>query len=203
MIRFYLLPIVIVVLPSGTEARGPKYFKGRFTEPSGIDCTWNMFDFGRVIPYALLFAHDITPADDAVVSANPDVYAFPTSLDEPVTDPTIDAFFETLHIPTNWLTPSTSYRELLRQTAGMVQFMQLYEGIAAADIGEPRDLFESVTLDDNLNAMSQQERSWFNQAVAHLGVPNIPGNPTLRTLLKRAGDVWAGKPFHIGRGVSF
>jgi len=122
MLRFYLIPVETI-----NGWRGPKYFNW-IMNTDGIVCQWGAMDYG-FLPTMLLLA-DILQTDHDALILNTDVYSFPESLDDPISDPTIDAFFEGLHIPTDWLTPSTTYRELLRQTAGMFQFNQRYSGIA-------------------------------------------------------------------------
>ena len=130
------------------------------------------------------------------------MYAFPDNLDVAITDrATIDTFFESINLPTNWLTPSTTYRELLRYTAGMFQFNQRYAGIAAAEIGETRSVFDGGrTLESNWNNLSAQEKAWFNAAIKSFvpSAPDVTGNPKLRTLAKQAGDLWGAAPFIFG-----
>jgi len=195
--RFYLVPVETV-----GNARGPEYFKWRFN-PSGIDCRWSAMDYGFV-PTMLVLAHDIEQADHDALVLNADVYAFPEDVDQPVSDPTIDVFFETLHIPTGWLTPSTTYRELLRQLAGMFQFNQRYGGIAADQSGELHSIFDTATLDDRLREMSAQEEEWFYLTLESFGYDRtlVSRNSRLRQLVKQAGNLWEGQSFVMG-GVEF
>src|SRR3990167_4693881 len=136
--RFYLLPIENSLDGTG---RGPKYFSWRMDpDPPGIAGSWGMMDYGFV-PYALLVAKDISQANHDALILNSDVYAFPINLDTPVSDPIIDTFFENINLPTDWLTPATTYRELMRQTAGMFQFNQRYGGGAAGPTGGGYSMF--------------------------------------------------------------
>jgi len=194
MQKFYLVPIEQV-----GGARGPKYFSWRFDpDPPGIDCRWSMMPYG-FFSYALVLAHDITQTDHVALILHTDVYNFPDDLDTAVSDPNIDVFFEGINIPTDWLTPSTTYRELLRQLAGMFQFNQRYRGIS-----EGHDLFETATLDTRLRNLSSQEKIWFDATVVSFGYdPNlINDNSFLRQLIKQAGNFWSGQPFTMG-GVVF
>lgn len=205
MNRFYLVPVEIVSQGEGHESRGPKYFDWRFDPdpPALISSQWAWMTYGFT-PYGLLLAIDISPTDHASLIANSDVYAFPENLDQPVTDPNIDTFFEGIHIPTDWLTPATTYRELIRQTAGMIQINQRYKGIAANETGEWRSIFDTMTLDDRLRDMTSQEEEWFYKVVESFGYSRdiISRNTKFRTLLKQAGDFFAEKPFYLG-GVEF
>jgi hypothetical protein len=180
-------------------ARGPEYFVWRFdANGPSINCRWNMMDYG-FIPFALLVAHDITPADHAALILNSDVYAFPDNLDQPVADPNIDVFFEAIDIPTDWLTPATTYRELLRQTAGLMQFNQRYGGLSGG-----QSIFgNGVTLETNYNSLSVQQQAWFTQTLESFGwLSGVAGNPKLRSLAKQAGDLWGAAPFYLG-GFAF
>lgn len=194
MAHLYLLPIE----QEGLD-RGPKYFCWQMEPvPPCISCTWAMMDYGFT-NVALLLAKDITPADHASLIANADVFLFPDNLDAPV-DQDIQTFFEDLHLPTDWLTPATTWRELLRQVAGMFQFNQRYAGIAAAETGELHSLFDTATLTTRLRDMTSQEQAWFLATVASFGYDPalVPDNARLRQLVKAAGDYWAGQSFYLG-----
>ena len=204
MQRFYLVPIEIVDWGDGSEARGPKYFAWRFDpDPPGIEGHISMMDYGFV-PYALILAHEITQTDHDALILNSDVYSFPDDLDQPVTDPDIDTFFETINIPTDWLTPSTSYRELMRQTAGMFQFNQRYAGIYFERYGGRHSIFDTATLDTRLSQMTDQEQEIFLATAEAFGFDpgQINDNNQLRLLLRQAGDYWVGQTFVMG-GVEF
>lgn len=187
-----MLPIVT----SGTSRR-PKYFAFRPGEP-GIQCHWAMMDYGFT-DNALLVAKDITQEDHDALILNADVFLFPDDLDGPV-DQDIQEFFEAVHLPTDWLTPSTSWRELLRQVAGMMKFNQRYAVIAAEATGGFHSIFDSVGLDDRLRQMTVEEQAWFLATVAWYGYPPelVDVNAKLRQLVKFAGTFWDGQPFSLG-----
>jgi len=205
----YLVPIEIVFDPdSGAENRGPKYFVwDADLAPVGITANFSVMDYGFV-PSGLLYSNNITQLEHDGLILNADVYAFPDNLDQPVADPTIDVFFEAIHIPTNWLTPSTTYRELLRQVAGMFLFSQRYSGIAAAHTNQPHSLFDNATLDTRLRQMTTQEQAWFQETVDwfanhfNIAIPPLNDNNRLRQMVRQAGDFWAGQPFFMG-GAEF
>jgi len=205
MQKFYLLPIEVVSTGPESQARGPKYFGNWRYDPNppGIICQWSMMDYGFV-DSALLLAKDITQVDHDALILNADVYAFPDNLDTPVSDPNIDTFFEAIYLPTDWLTPSTTYRELLRQVAGMMQFNQRYAGIYAERYGGWHSIFDTTTLQTRLNQMTAQEQEVFLAAVVSFGYnPDlVPLNARLRQLIKSAGNYWVDQPFYIG-GVEF
>lgn len=199
MDKLYLVPVESVDHSEGLK-RGPEYFHWRYDQnPPSIECAWSMMDYGFTTS-ALLLAKDITQVDHDALVLNTDVFAFPDNLDGPVDDPTVDTFFEDIHLPTDWLTPATTWRELLRQTAGMFQFNQRYGGIAANETGELHSIFDAATLDTRLNQMTAQEQGWFLATVESFGYdPELVSlNARLRQLVKSAGDFWAGQSFYLG-----
>jgi len=190
MQKLYLIP-----METGPNWHEIKYLKTRWGTGT-IETPIAVMDYGFA-DLALVYCRDISPADHATLSAYPDVYTFPdlANLDLPVNDPDIDVFFEGVNIPTDWLTPSTSWRELLRQLAGMFQFNQRYRGISKG-----HSVWESADLDTRLNQMTQEEQAWFLAAVDSFGFNSsqINTNTRLRQLVKHAGTFWEGKPFHMG-----
>src|SRR5262245_34697964 len=150
--HLYLVPVETPL----AGYRGPKYFRWRHGSGT-ITSPWSMMDYG-FMPTALVWATGLSGADGSMLAAASGVYLWPTNLDAPVTDPTIDAFFEGLQIPTDWLTPSTTYRELLRNMSGLFQFMQRYAVVSGG-----HSLFEGgVTLETNYNQLSAQQDVWFD-----------------------------------------
>lgn len=187
-----MLPVITV-----NNIRSPKYLKSR-GDSNGLPCQWALMYYG-FLPTSLVYVKNISDADAATLSAYPDVYAWPDNLDQAI-DPqdNVDAFFETLHIPTNWLNPSSTYRQLLRNVAGIFQFNRRYQAISQND-----PLFAgSINLDSRFRDLTTAQRDWINQTVASFGY-NIPinQNMTLRNLLKLSGDAWT-QPFILG-GVEF
>jgi len=189
----YLVPVLMVGM-----SRGPAYFAWD-ENPDGIACGWSMMDYG-FSPSALLVAKEISQADQDYLALQTDVFRFPENLDTPVVSDTVDIFFEGINLPTDWLTPSTTYRELLRQTAGMFQFNQRYGGIAATETGELHSIFDNATLDTRLRQLTADEQRWFLMTVESFGFNPalVDLNAKLRLLVRQAGDFWAGQPFYLG-----
>jgi hypothetical protein len=194
MDRLYLVPIIAPLDAGGAPQRGPKYF-GWDYNPTGIGVAWSGMDYG-FMPSMLVLAKNIGAADDATLSAAVDVYAFPLNLDQaiPGNNP-LSTFFETINVPTNWLTPSNTYRDFLRQLAGMFQFMQRYSGIAGAAL-----LIGGTTLNTRFNQLTSAQQAWFRQTVQSFGFNDAIINPnnTMRQLLRVAGDYWSGLSFYLG-----
>jgi hypothetical protein len=164
----------------------------------------SLMDYGFV-PSGLILAKDIPQAEHDALILNSDVFSFPDNLDQPVTNQSgIDDFFEAINLPTDWMTPATTYREFMRQTAGMFQFNQRYGGIAAAETGQLHSIFDNANLNTRLRQMTDDEERWFRETATSFGFPgeNINDSSRLRQLVKSAGDFWAGQPFFMG-GVEF
>jgi len=199
MQKFYLVPAEEVVSDSGRLYRGPEYFFWRMdtTPETSIYCSRKIMDYGPA-PSMLVLALDITQEQHDSLVLHTDVFAFPDALDGPV-DQDIQVFFEGIHLPTDWLTPSTTWLELLRQVAGMLQFNQRY-----GEISEGHSIFETATLDTRLRQMTAEEQAWFMATVDSFGFDSslVSTNSRLRQLVKTAGSYWDGEPFFMG-GVEF
>lgn len=198
--NLYLVPVETVTV-LGKIKRGPRYFSWRFTqETEPLNVTWTAMDYGFV-PSMLLHTPDITVEQHNTLIIHADVYDWPDNLDQSIAPAdTIDTFLEAINIPTDWLTPSTTYRELLRALAGMFAFNQRYSGIAASTDGSAHSIFDNATLATRLNQLTGQEQTWFLQTVSSFGIdPNIvPLNAQLRQLVRQAGNYWGEKPFNLG-----
>ena len=194
-VNLYIVPVEHV-----GNYRGPEYFQWRFDQ-NGPSLTerWDAMYYGS-LDYVILLAFDMTPEDHASLISHADVYAFPANLDQNISDKTtIDNFFEGVNIPTDWVTPANTYRQLLRKTAGLMQLNQRYESFAAIDgVANQSFLGGGITLDSNFNNLSQQQKAWFNATLVSFGGSNVKGNPKLRTIIKTGSDLWGNAPFYLG-----
>lgn len=203
MQKLVLIPVEEVSI-NGMLYRGPEYFNWRFDQnPPSIPARASCMDYGFV-PYMLCYTPDITQTDYDTLILHADVYAFPDNLDAPVTDPNIDTFFEGINLPTDWLTPATTYRELLRNTAGMFQFNQRYAGIYAERYGGRHSIFDTATLNTRLRNMTAQEQDVFLATVESFGFnpASVNTNSQLRLLVRQASSYWQDKVFILG-GFTF
>lgn len=194
--KLYLMPIERVITPE-TEYRGPLYFCWRFTQnPDCIDTLWSPLDYG-FIDEVLVYAPDIGLADNTFLLAQADVYVFDLALlDSPVVDKAILLpMFEGVNIPVDWVTPSTTYRELFRNMAGLFSFNQRYESISGGG-----SLFgNGITLETRWNELTTQQQQWFNETIASFGFGfTVTGNPKLRVLARQASSLWETTPFTLG-----
>lgn len=198
--KLYLVPVEVVPVDATREYRGPEYFTWRWdSNGPSIVCHWSFMDYGFV-PYGLLYTWDISQADHDALVLNADVYSFPDNLDAPVADPNIDIFFEAINIPTDWLTPATTYRELLRNTAGMFQFNQRYGGIYAERYGGWHSVFDNADLGTRLRQMTAEEQEIFLATAESFGFDpaTINDNSQLRLLVRQAASYWENRTFSMG-----
>ena len=197
MERLYIVPVETVIIGE-MEYNGMKYFDWRFDpNPPGIETPTECIYYGYH-PSVLVLAKDISQTDHDALDSYPDVFVFPEfdQLDDSI-DPQDNAkdFFEGISLPADWLTPATSYRELLRRTITIFLFNQRYRGIS-----EGHDVFENVTLDDTYNDLTAEEQAWFDATVESYGwnpgliLPNMK----LRQLLKTASDWMDERSVYIG-----
>ena len=195
MNRFYLIPAVTAILGDGTTTTYPKYIKS-FRNPTGFPCRFSASRYGRQDMW-LNRVMEISDTDAQSLSAFSDVYTFPedSGIDAAISDKqVIDTFFEGFNIPTDWTTPSTTYRELLRSLANMASFLQRYFGIAGEEL-----FLEGVTLDSRVRDLSALAQTTLQATVLSFGydIP-INQNSTLRQLLKIAADTLQSTPIHLG-----
>jgi hypothetical protein len=189
--HLYLTPMVSTTDALGRTFIYPKYFPSRFGGSVTVT-TQSAMRYG-FLPYALVYAEGLTPDGAGFLAAQSDVYVFPDDIDQPIADPRLGSFFESLSFPTDWLTPATTYRVFLRTLAGMFQFAQRYQGLSGGHA-----LFEGYTLDTNYRSMPAQQATWFDATLASLGYPAVNGNPKVRSLIKQIGDLWGQQPFFLG-----
>ena len=192
MIRFYILPI-----ERNTEgnARGPKYFKWRFSD-TGIDCRWSMKDYGS-IDMAVLAA-DILQADHDALVLNADVYAFPENLDPAMTlaeRQALNTYIEAHGIPGDWLAPGDTFRSVLRVITGMFFYLQRVLAI----IGYPTDPYAGLTLNTQYRNIPNPLHDAMSQAAGELGYTwNVANNDQIRKIFKLMSDEWGSQPIYFG-----
>lgn len=198
--KLYLLPVETIVDESG-RGRGPKYINWHWTQEDGFDYHYSMKDYGFA-PFMLVLVKGIIQADHDWLIGNSDVYAYPEldQLNQPIPpQDNLSDFFEGIGVPTDWLTPASTYLEFLRQNTAMFLFHQRYGNIVYEASGEFHDLIADVGgLDVRFNSWDPQVQDWFEATLVDFGYPAVSGNPQLRHLMKRAGDQWADSEFGMG-----
>ena len=199
--------------PGDDPIRRPSYFfTGRFQRGPITTGQSYFMDYARLGgPYQLIsltYTVGMSEGDFTTYllanaydgAGNRDVYLIPANIDAPISDPPGSrAYFEAFNLPTDWLTPSNTYRHLLRALAGMIQFGQRYWGLSADYLGERADLFDSVTMDTRYRDFPTGVQDCFSATVQSFGYDSglIKPNSDIRQMLRLAAQAW-DQPFYLG-----
>jgi len=135
MRRYYLTSVVGSGTP-GVDPRRPKHFVGENRMPLIEARELSMLGYGRS-PVMLVVA-ETTDEEHAAISAQPDVWAHPIDLDQPIGSdlPAIRAHLEAVHIPAHWLDASHSHKTLLQWLTKLFAVHQRYEWLTAATFAD-------------------------------------------------------------------
>lgn len=187
--RWYLLPIIGTGI-TRADGRRPKYIADLGIRP------WSMMDYG-LLPVAILMA-DVTAQQHTDLTANSDVRAIPLNLDSTVGAGAVTATrnaLEALSIPGNWVGASTTWRVVLRTTAGLFQFAQRVHGRFGVTLLE-----SGVTLDTTWTQLPQGAKDILLTTAQELGIDTsqATGSTTLRQIFKAFGDAWGSKTLLMG-----
>lgn len=191
MFRLYITPAEGD--PFSEQGQHPKYF--------GALPGWRGFYYGFQPTY--LIAADLTPAQDAAVIANTDVFAFPFDLTGTVGGGNVQnarTALEAALIPAQAINGQNTWLEVARLVAGMFQFMQRLRGITG-----PTTLIDtSAKL--NVQWGSIPVDPWQTAilaAAASFGYDTtfIQNNTQLRTIIDNFGRQWGNKQFQFGEFV--
>lgn len=192
-VRFYMLPI-----ERNGLARGPKYFNWRNDPdpPALVTCTWALKDYG-VIDYGLVCA-DVTSQNHTDLSAQSDVGAVPTTLDNTLTGGQVTAVqnrLEAIALPATWVTTALTWRQVLRSITGIMLYMQRVTALSGQS---PFDT--GATLSTQIGSISQQWRDWMQQAANDMAFDYsaVTGSTTVRQLLKMMADQFDERVISFG-----
>lgn len=203
MHRLYIVPSESYNPGTGVVYYGPLYFAWRFG--SGTLAYTGLKKYGFVNGY--LVAAELEQADHDWLLTQPNVYVFPeyANIDNPIPpQDDLHDVFETFHVPTDWLTPSSTYREFIQQTNGIFEFGGRYQAIAGQNGAPPQtELWDVLTLDTKYSAFPADVKVWFNLTLESFGFNPalILPNMTMRQMLKTASDQ-IKTPLTIG-GVTY
>lgn len=190
--RLYLVPD-IGTPPYDTMATGrrPKYIYD-LRPPGG----WYPYGWNPVF----LCGVDLTPAQDAAVVANADVFAFPFDLDLTISGGAVNprrARFEDFLIPGDLVSNGITERQCGRGVGGLFQFMQkLNEDLRARGIGNQAFIDTLAKLNFQWSTIPSDYQDAVLDAAGYFGydtsfiVPNIQ----VRAILKNFSDQWGDRP---------
>jgi hypothetical protein len=175
------VPIRFYVLPKATNDLGaiaPKYLS------ENAVTSWQSMDYG--LENAFLVGADVTSAQHTALSAQLDVIAIPLALDNTIAPSalsTVQSRLEGMNIPANWVTTSHTYRDVVRITAKVFQFMQRFHA------RQLRSFFQAgMTLDTQWNALTQAQKAALKDVADSFSPPldttGITSTSTLRDILR-------------------
>jgi hypothetical protein len=188
--RLYLVPAI----GTGTQQdpRRAKYLSAMSGYSGGMD-----YGFQPVF----LTAADLSPANDAALVANADVFGFPVDLSGQLSGGdanTASAALESFFIPANWITGSLTWLEVARTIAGMFQYLQRLNGTIGNVV--LLDGTGNKTLNTQFNQIDPTIQAGIISAAQSLGYDTsfIQNNTQVRALIKNFADQWGQKPFIFG-----
>lgn len=192
MTRLYIVPQIGGT--SNTDPRRAKYISNLIGVP------YAAMNFG--FQPCFIVAADLSPANDADVIANADVFAFPFDLAPAMggAAASTSTFLETsFFIPCNWMTGSTTWLEAARTICGMFQYFQRLHFMLGNVV--PIDGTTNKSLNTPYNAFPVNVQQAIVGAAQSLGYDTsfIQNNTQVRAFLKNFSDQWGSQPFNFGR----
>lgn len=189
-IRFYVVPKIGDGLTPATAFR-PKYI-------SDLGSPYSAIDYG--LENTFLVGVEVTAAQNTTLSANIDVIAIPADVDSAIgltALSTVKSRLESLNVPSDWVTQTHTYRDVIRLVGKLFQYMQRFHA------RQLRVFFESgITLDTRVNQLTAAQRTAMNDAAVSLGLDTsvVTNTMTLRQALRLLGQqmpsfVLAGETF--------
>lgn len=174
MTRFYVLPKVAVTEP--LPSFEPKYLSGL-----GISNAESV-DYGLEDTY--LTGAEVTGEQHTALAGEIDVIAIPADLDANIglsALSTVKSKLEGLNVPAEWVTTSHTYRDVLRLTARLFQFMQRFHGRSGLTL-----FLAGIELDHTVGSLSQAHFDAVADAAQQLGVSlsGITPSSTIRFALR-------------------
>jgi len=187
MFRLYIVP-AIGTGATKEDARRPKYIFDVATNGAWFDYGYNP---------TFLCGVDLTPANDAVVVANADVFAFPFNLDTTISGGAVNsrkARLEDFLIPGDGVTNGMTERNCARYVAGLFQFVRKLYGV----LGNEVFIDTSAKLNILWNTIPV---NYQNAILTAASMP--PANDTsfitattqLRAILRNFADQWGQERF--------
>jgi len=193
MIRFYFLRIIQI-----GSGRGPKYIQWR-DNPSGIPVSlWGLMDYG--FEPVCIFRGDVTAEQHTELSGYPDVYAFPEDLSAQIGAnlATMESVLEAINLPSAWLTPTTTYRQILKRSAIVFQCLQRLKGmIGNFGLFNNGGKYGNKTLNNTLAEIRPAVRYALMSAAGQIDIEDLTEALTIRQFLIRYAQAWTD-PIIIG-----
>lgn len=190
-LRLYIVPIVGAGVKG--DPRRPKYF----ADGSIADApSWSGMDYG--IEKWMVVSADLSSADDLFVTGQPDAFAMPFDLSQPLTSQQVTNVqnkLETINLPAGWVDTTFTWQTMLRIVFGILSFMQRFSALN----GNVSLFTGGVTLATKINQLPSSVIANLRQAASDLGLStaNDTGTTTIRAALKDLGTQLQGQPYNL------
>lgn len=127
-------------------------------------------------------------AHHAYLTSDPQVWAFPKNLDQAVSinSTLIAQKLEAVNMPSDWIGPATTYRQILRAIRRYCAFLQRFHGRSRLIA----QFFASVSLDTTVGEISQAARAKLAETADSFGIDRswVTLDTTMRQLIKVIGS---------------
>lgn len=145
-----------------------------------------------------LVGADFTPAQSSSLSANSDVFTFPTDLSVNVGGGNVQTArdaYALVFIPEQWITAQTQWMEVAVMTAGMFQFMNRLKTFLPTliidDIAKLNIQWSSVPTDTQSGILACAQSFGYSTSF-------IVANTQIRTIIEEFGRDWGAAPIFVG-----
>ena len=191
-VRYYFVPETVIAGGgrNGNDLRRPAY-----VVEVGVT-SWGSLDMGAEPTF--LLAADVTPAQDAAISAGAGTVAIPAAIDNIPAGAALTqtkAALEGLNIPAGGWVDGLSYRQIVRIVACLFLFVQRWRGL-----GGGRIFGGGVTLDTTIAQLPAAAVTRLQAVADSFGYTyaGITGTSTLRDVLYTLGRQWGNQPIMLG-----
>lgn len=153
-------------------------------------------DYG-MIDVALVLA-DVTDPQHTAIVANAAITAFPANLNSTVGTgqmATVRQKLEDVRLPGMWVTSETTYREIARAVAGVMQFGQRHQALHGEDL-----IPDSASLSLRWDELPQARRTRILATFADLHFDSswITNSMRVRRILLTLIELWGNTPVRLG-----
>ena len=182
MIRFYLLPLEIVIksIDPYQANRSPKYFTGTEAIPM-VTCKWESTHYG--LNDVCLIKAEVSIDQHNLLKSQPDVIAFPAQLDSIISDSAIANTSNKLsefNIPTDLISNAITYRAYLKRVYKLFEAFRLLHSVSNTKI-----FTEGFTLNSKYSELNLKTQNALKAVASILSIDAsaFTGNYTVKSII--------------------
>lgn len=189
--RVYITPVVLAPYLNTGMAMQPKHI-------GQSSYAWEMVDYGAE-QTAFVAVHDVSAADHAIWVADPEVFALPVDLTQNMTAGAVIAaqtFLEARNIPAQWINTTRTYKQVLKVTIGLFQFIQRWRGITRGS----SPFKEGLDLNRSYSSLPSNTKVTLQGCFTTLNIDSsmLTGASTIREILFEFGTQFATRSIIFG-----